>query len=85
MGIKGWRRLNLGVLKMVLSGARYAVSSFFIHYAARVANLNSLAQPINIIVLHSFVCYSRKPFLTEGLIRLDTDQTIKKRLMSTSQ
>ena len=51
----------LGVFKMVLSGTRYAASSFFIHnstwiyYAARVANLNSLAQLINIIVLYSFV------------------------------
>jgi len=36
-----------------------------------------LHQLINIIVLDPFVCYSRKPFLTEGLIRLDTDQKIK--------
>ena len=47
--------------------------------------LNISAQLINIIVLDTFVCYSRKPFLTEGLIRLDADQKIKKRLISTSQ
>jgi len=78
-------------LKMVLSGARYAVSSFFIHnstqihHAARVADLNFFVQLINIVVLDPFVCYSRKLFLSEGLIRLDTDQKIEKRLISTSQ
>ena len=75
---------------MVLSRAKYAVSSFFIHnsqihHAARVADLNIFAQLINIVVLDPFVCYSQNPFLTEGLIRLDTDQKIKKRLISTSQ
>ena len=68
---------------MVLSGARYAVSSFFIHnstqihYAARVAGLNFFTQLINIIILDPFVCCSRKPFLTEGLIRLDADQKLR--------
>ena len=75
---EGSRESLKGALKMVLSRVRYAVSSFFIHnstqihHAARVADLNFFTQLINIIVLDPFVCYSRKTFLTEDLIRLDT-------------
>jgi len=75
---EGSRESLKGALKMVLSRVRYAVSSFFIHnstqihHAARVADLNFFTQFINIIVLDPFVCYSQKPLLTEGLIRLDT-------------
>ena len=51
---------------MVSSGTMYALSSLFIdnsthiHRAARVVNLNSLAQLIIIIILYSFLRYPRQ-------------------------
>jgi len=50
-----------GALKMVSSGAMYALSfTTLLYYAVRVANLNfPPPQFISIIILYSFVCYSR--------------------------
>jgi len=83
MGIKGWRRLKRipqGNAEN-LSGARYAISSFFIDdskYTMQLKWLISIPSPNSSISSFSTICYSRKPFLTEARTRFDMSQKIKK-------
>jgi len=86
IGIGEWRRpkeFPKGALKMVSSGTMCVLSSLLIdnsthiHCAARVVDLNSLAQLIIIIILYSFLRYPwqkaiRDKNLTMSIILVST-------------